>query len=130
MTKMIALLAGAACLAAASVAWTKEFPAVPAEVSLLEGENGTYTFQNDFGKSFYIYDKDEKGKSHCLDACTESWAPVKARDFAKPMGDWTLVQRPEGYYQWAYKGKPIYSSITEVVHGAVTLPKEWHVLTP
>jgi predicted lipoprotein with Yx(FWY)xxD motif len=128
MRPIIIALAGLCLCAAAAVA--KEFPAVPAEVSLIEGDGGAFSFQNDFGKSFYTYDKDEKNKSNCIDACTESWAPVKARDFAKPMGDWTLVQRPEGYWQWAYKGRPIYSSITEVVHGSVTLGKDWHVLKP
>ena len=27
---------------------------------------------------------------------------------AKPFGDWSLIPRPEGGVQWAYKTKPLY----------------------
>lgn len=105
---------------------------IPAEVSVLEGDNG-YEFQSDFGHEFYTYDRDEKNKSHCVDACAEVWSPVRARDKAEPMGDWTLVDRGSGYIQWAYKGKPIYVNVPQVVSQAD--PKldndgHWHVLVP
>lgn len=106
---------------------------IPAEVSVLEGDNGMYEFQSDFGHEFYTYDKDEKTKSHCVDACAETWSPVRARDNAEPMGDWTLVDRGGGYKQWAYKGMPIYVNVPQVV--SQEDPKlhndgHWHILVP
>lgn len=105
---------------------------IPAEVSVLQGDNG-YEFQSDFGHEFYTYDRDEKNKSHCVDACAEVWAPVRARDKAEPMGQWTLVDRGGGYMQWAYKGQPIYVNVPQVV--TKEDPKlhndgHWHVLVP
>lgn len=105
---------------------------IPAEISVLQGDNG-YEFQSDFGHEFYTYDRDEKNKSHCVDACAEVWSPVRARDKAEPMGDWTLVDRGGGYMQWAYKGKPIYVNVPQVV--TQEDPKlhndgHWHVLVP
>ena len=106
---------------------------IPVEISVLQGDNGKYEFQSDFGHEFYTYDKDGKDKSNCVDACAEIWAPVRARAGATKMGDWTLVDRGAGYMQWAYKGKPVYMSVPQVV--SQEDPKlhndgHWHVLVP
>ena len=106
---------------------------IPVEISILKGDDGKYEFQSDFGHEFYTYDKDGKNKSNCIDACAEIWAPVKARDGAKNMGDWTLVDRGGNYMQWSYKGKPIYMSVPQVVSSED--PKlhndgHWHLLKP
>ena len=105
---------------------------VPAEVSAME-ENGKLSFQNDFGHPFYINDRDSKTKSVCDDKCAETWAPVRARDGATPMGQWTLLDRGKGYMQWVYKGHPIYSNVPQVVSNSdpeLNNDGHWHVLTP
>jgi predicted lipoprotein with Yx(FWY)xxD motif len=128
------LLCVAAAFTAAAAFEPKDYPAVPEDVSMMadDGAPHGFIFLNQFGSPFYVYDKDDKDKSNCVDACVESWAPVKARDNARPLPDWALVARPEGYKQWSYKGRPIYISVTEVVHGNASLPKNspWHVLVP
>ena len=106
---------------------------VPAEVSEMEDGNGKIKFQNDFGHPFYINDRDTKTKSVCDDACSETWAPVRAHNNAQPMGNWTLLDRGKGYMQWVYKGKPIYSNVPQVVTGSdpeLNNDGHWHVLVP
>ena len=125
-------LAALALAAPAYAAFNVDAP-MPVEISILQGNNGKYEFQSDFGHEFYTYDKDGKNKSNCDDTCAEVWAPVKARDGAKNMGDWTLVDRGKGYMQWSYKGKPIYMSVPQVVSNED--PKlhndgHWHLLVP
>jgi hypothetical protein len=106
---------------------------IPVEISILKGDDGKYEFRSDFGHEFYTYDKDGKNKSACDDACAEIWAPVKARDGAKNMGEWSLIDRGKGYMQWAFQGKPVYMSVPQVVSNED--PKlhndgHWHVLVP
>ena len=94
---------------------------------------GKYVFQNDYGTSFYTYDKDSKNKSACDDKCAETWAPVKAHDKATAMGDWTLVDRGKGYMQWAYKGKPLYYFSDDTKPGDTmgqNAGKAWFVVQP
>ena len=113
----------------------KDYPAVPEEVSMFADENAPrgFMFQSSYGFPFYVSDQDAKDKSNCVGSCAETWAPVKARDDATPMGkDWSLVVRPEGYKQWAWRGQPIYINMTQVLGGTLTLPKNspWHPLVP
>lgn len=50
-------------------------------------------------------------QSSCVDeACTKKWPPFLAPANAKPSGDWTLVTRPDGAKQWAFRGKPLYTN--------------------
>src|ERR1700722_7344750 len=101
----------------------------PGSVSLVEN-NGKFTLQNNLGHSFYTYDKDEKNKSNCVDECTQNWGPAIAGVHAKPLGEWTLVDRGGGHMQWAYEGKLIYSNRMESESGvALRLPANspWHV---
>lgn len=96
------LLAGAT-LGAAEPPWS------PVEVSVF-GTGKGFDFANDYGVPFYTNDRDAAGKVGCDDVCLEhSWLPVFARAAATPMGDWTVVLRPDKAAQWAYKGKPVYN---------------------
>jgi len=49
------------------------------------------------------------GQPACIDdACTKEHPPLLAAGDYQPFGDWTRVQRPDGSYQLAYKGKLLY----------------------
>jgi predicted lipoprotein with Yx(FWY)xxD motif len=128
----VAFLAAAfAVIAAPAFAFNPNDP-MPGEVSVIE-DNGKWIFQNDFGTSFWTYDKDTKTKSACDDTCAETWAPVKAHDKAAVMKDWSLVDRGKGYMQWAYKGHPIYINVPQVVTKSdpeLNNDGHWHVLKP
>lgn len=61
------------------------------------------------GYTLYVSERDaEAGKSACVGVCVAEWTPLRASAEAKAFGDWTLVPRPDGAAQWAYKGRPLY----------------------
>ncbi len=45
--------------------------------------------------------------------CTAVWPPVLALAGAKPIGEWTVVDRLDGRKQWAYKGWSLYTSTVD-----------------
>jgi predicted lipoprotein with Yx(FWY)xxD motif len=131
MKANVVAFAVAAVLATPAFAFSVNDP-VPGEVSLVE-DGGKWQFESEFGHAFYTYDKDSKTHSACDSKCAETWAPVRAHDKATPMGDWTLVDRGGGYMQWAYKGKPIYMNVPQVVSQAdpeLNNDGHWHMLVP
>jgi len=46
-------------------------------------------------------------------SCAQVWPPVLASVDDKPVGKWTVVDRPEGRKQWAYDGYPLYTSVLD-----------------
>jgi predicted lipoprotein with Yx(FWY)xxD motif len=59
--------------------------------------------------TLYVYDKDVPGKSNCGAPCVSAWVPLLASaPENEAVGDWTLISRPDGRHQWAYKGRPVY----------------------
>ena len=52
-------------------------------------------------------------------ACTGVWPPAYAPADAKPVGQWTVVERLDGRKQWAYKGFALYTSVVDKRPGDV-----------
>lgn len=52
-------------------------------------------------------------------SCTQAWPPVFAEPDAKPVGNWTISERPDGRKQWAYDGFPLYTSSLDTKPGQV-----------
>ena len=75
---------------------------------------------DDKGMTLYSFDKDEKNKSNCYDACAKNWPPFTAAADAKAEGDWTIVNRTDGTKMWAYDGKPLYTFASDTKPGDVT----------
>jgi len=46
-------------------------------------------------------------------SCSKKWPPFVVAANAKPIGDWTIVARPDGIKQWSYKGRPTYTSVRD-----------------
>jgi predicted lipoprotein with Yx(FWY)xxD motif len=46
-------------------------------------------------------------------ACAAMSPPFLASAAAKPTGEWSLFQRPEGGQQWVYRSKPLYTSVRD-----------------
>ena len=46
-------------------------------------------------------------------SCAEKWPPFMADANAQPGGDWSLIDRPEGGKQWAYRGRLLYTSVKD-----------------
>jgi predicted lipoprotein with Yx(FWY)xxD motif len=83
------------------------------------------------GMTLYTYDKDEKGKSNCVDQCAVNWPPAMATATDKPAGDLSVIKRPDGTLQWADDGKPLYTFIKDKKPGDVTgdnVKEVWHVV--
>ena len=84
------------------------------------------------GMTLYTYDKDEAGKSNCVDQCAVNWPPAMAMPTDKPVGDLTIITRPDGTKQWADEGKPLYTFIQDKKPGDITGDKMkdvWHAVT-
>lgn len=65
---------------------------------------------NKDGRTLYTFEKDEAGKSNCVDACATNWPPELAVADDKAFEEFTIITRPDGKRQWALKGKPLYMS--------------------
>jgi predicted lipoprotein with Yx(FWY)xxD motif len=66
----------------------------------------------------------------CSGKCLEAWKPLTAPMLAiQPVGDWSIVKRPDGTLQWAYKSKPLYRSIKDTKAGDTNAEDgDWHAL--
>ena len=76
----------------------------------LQPIRGGMIYADVHGMSLYTFEKDQAGKSVCTGDCAVAWRPVIAPGDAKGGGDWSLALRDDGVRQWAFKGKPLYSS--------------------
>lgn len=105
----------------------------PGEVALHEAAPGLWRYRTFPAlMPLYVYDQDSPGQSNCYRGCKAAWPPVKAREDAEPVGDWTIIIRSDKLRQWAYKGRPVYLRY----HDRVGAPLgdgeegEWHLLQP
>ena len=81
--------------------------------------------------TLYSFDKDKPDGSSCDVACTRTWIPMLAPAMARGIGDWTVVVRKDGTYQWAFKGKPVYRYAGDVHVSDTsgnTASKGWHAI--
>ena len=64
------------------------------------------------GMTLYTYDKDEasSGKSTCVGSCAVNWPPLTATVLDKDNsgGDFGVIVRDDGRWQWTFKGKPVH----------------------
>ncbi len=85
------------------------------------------------GMTLYSSDKDPVGKSDCNGPCAANWPPLAARADAEEGDDWTLVQRDDGSWQWAYYGRPLYTFAQDKKPGDMLGDGKlgsWHVVKP
>ena len=103
-------------------------PPTPVEVSVMK-EGGGYVFRNDAGLPLYTSAADGVGKSNCTGRCVENWPPLLAPADARPIGDWTVINRAGGR-QWAYKGKPVYTHAADDGSAAGGADGVWRQIKP
>lgn len=85
------------------------------------------------GNTLYIYDPDPPGASTCTGACAVAWPPAEADENAQATGQFTIITRPNGKRQWAYKDKPLYGYRFDSSAGTVAgdgVDGVWHVARP
>lgn len=88
---------------------------------------------NAAGLTLYTFDKDAAGVSNCYDQCATNWPPMPAEASSKNEGDFSVVERKDGTFMWAYKGEPLYTWIGDSAKGDVTgdgVGGVWHIAKP
>lgn len=105
-------------------------PAVPPEVQIIAEGDRLVMRSLDGAKPLYTFDKDEPGKSNCVDRCLAAWPALAAKPGAKATGKWTVIARPDGTPQWAYDGKPVYTFVRDTESAATGdgMGGVWHLL--
>jgi predicted lipoprotein with Yx(FWY)xxD motif len=114
------LVAAIAATPALSQTLTELNRATPPDVKAIE-EVDRFMFVGAKGMALYTLDDDKQtpGTSACLyhgtftpgglrPFCAHNWPPLLVAAGGEPIGDWTIIKRPEGALQWAYKGMPVY----------------------
>lgn len=106
------------------------------KIQLLPDEGPTFTDEN--GRTLYLWNSPQGG--FCEDkvdpitdnlgplmqslasvtpTCAAQWPPLIVKADARPAGDWTILERPDGHRQWAYKGHPVHYSYKDRLAGDV-----------
>ena len=93
---------------------------LPSAISVVEMGAGRL-FVDAAGFTLYTYKRDgeQPGASVCVDGCAKTWPPLTADEDATPVGDWSVIQRPDGSRQWAHKNTPVYRYIRDTHPGAM-----------
>jgi predicted lipoprotein with Yx(FWY)xxD motif len=107
---------------------------MPDGVALLDSANASgQVLVNEQGMPLYTYAPDPRDKATCLTApCTDHFSPYLAGQVAHPLGDFTVVDRGDGVFQWAFKGKPLYAYDGDVEPGDANAngrDGKWHAAT-
>ena len=104
---------------------------LPPGVATVERGAGSL-YVNADGLALYTFkrDREQPGKSLCNFGCQELWPPLPAPEDADPVGDWSVVERDDGSYQWARQGSPVYTNARDVHTDSLVGEKNglWDVL--
>jgi len=63
--------------------------------------------------SVYASSKDRPDRSNCTGTCLEEWKPIVAPAYARPRGEFGIIERSPGIYQWTFRKQPLYTHIDE-----------------
>jgi predicted lipoprotein with Yx(FWY)xxD motif len=104
---------------------------IPAGFRIKEVEDAAgLAFVNTAGQTVYAFDGDlKKADKLCGDA-TCDWKPVTAPLIAKPIGDFAFLLRDDGFRQWTYKGKLLFTYSKDLAAGdanGADADKNWQV---
>ena len=115
-------------LFAATLAAALAAPATPDMIKVSENGAG-WLFTDGQGLTLYTYDRDEPGKSACVEQCAERWPPLTVAEGASLSGDWSVLTRDDGRQQAAHRGRPLYRYALDAYPGATfgdTPDGAWH----
>ncbi len=116
---------------------------LPPDIRIGATDTSGWVYTDRKGFTLYTFRRDSLGKSNCTDqrfirategesdinyylpdaarrpTCVKFSPPLLAGAKARPVGDWSLIDRPEGAKQWAFKGSPVYRSSLDAAPGEV-----------
>ncbi len=85
------------------------------------------------GMTLYTFTRDDASVSNCYGGCAESWPPFTASINAEPWGAFTVIERTDGSYQWAYNDQPLYTWVGDRQRGDVNgheINNVWYAAQP
>jgi len=105
---------------------------VPVEILLSSGGSLSTSTQSMDGRTLYIFDNDAPGSSNCVnDTCITNWPPLLApSDQFTVTPPFSIIDRGDGYYQWALRAKPLYFFAGDSAAGDINgegVIDAWHV---
>lgn len=106
---------------------------LPVGFSLANVPNAAgYVLVNAKGLTLYTFaGKANDAKYTCgKKACFDRMEPVVAAQLARPIGDWSVIQREDGIQQWAFKGAPLYAFSGDLQAGDINgadIDSRWQV---
>lgn len=90
-------------------------PQVPSPPEAKVGKMGTDFLLTDYrGHALYSFARDG-AEPACKARCLEIWPPLAAPALARPVGEWTPVDRPDGIRQWAFRGRLLYTFSEDMI---------------
>lgn len=97
-------------------------------------KDGDFVYADARGMTMYTTDKDvEPSKATCVDECAKAWPAALAPRGARPLGDWSPMDRADGTKQWSYKGKPLYTFARDLkigdANGNGAQSGTWHTVS-
>jgi predicted lipoprotein with Yx(FWY)xxD motif len=96
-------------------------PPMPAWATVQPSDAGEL-IANDKGLTVYTHGLNARGQRRFLgvppkcpdgECIDDQWVPLVASKDAKPIGSWSLVDRPDGTKQWMYKGQKLYTNVLD-----------------
>ncbi len=103
---------------------------VPADIQLATRGHG-WVLTDAAGMTLYTYTKDQRySEPLCVDTCAETWPPLVANGETQSNVDWSVIKRDDGRYQWAFRGKPLYTSSRDVAPADMNgdeYQQQWYV---
>jgi predicted lipoprotein with Yx(FWY)xxD motif len=86
------------------------------------------------GMTLYFYERDTSGKSSSCDGkCAEAWIPLTAPADARANGDFTPITRNDGSKMWAFRYRPLYTSVSDKAPGetnGIAATLQWRIARP
>lgn len=98
----------------------EEFVQRPYGIEVREAKTAAgYILAANGGIPIYIYSgKGLQPVTNCVTTvCAKRWLPVEAPLLGNAIGEFTMVNRPDGVRQWAYKGKPLFTYSGDLMPG-------------
>jgi len=106
---------------------------LPAGINVQEFTNAAgQALVDDSGRPLYVFDGDAwRDDTACVTtSCPNRWVPFAAPQVAKPIGQFTVFNKGDGIYQWAFRGKPLFTFEGDRKPGDATgtaAHPRWHV---
>lgn len=85
------------------------------------------------GMTLYTFDRDSGGHSACEGGCAANWPPLAAAKGETGGAGLSVIERPDGSHQWAYKSRPLYGWAKDKAPGDTTgdgMNGVWHIARP